>query len=479
MTYNLIRYSIRQQHLQNDLWRLLSELSGETVDLLLENLAFSVSNGFFGLAGEISDQLRSRAANLLDIEPKRRVCVEIEQMKRLFYMGYREPVLEAADRVLLEISRFRHKLDAQTVGLWEFEAIGFKAWLAKNPEDLESIIAQSEVIVANLSPSSTVRDILNGFLEGERGRLLALRGDREGAASSFKRGMDILRSGEHWRCLAHLEVYFVEHLVLLKDWKEAVRASTNFLNEALGFGLRSHLLLRIVLLLLKAPESYVPASYKRQLRFRCWILVHAMGLSQYHTVFPLLAEAREWIEHHAGSLLFEADSEAQVRHLLMSLDHAQMERVLAVYYSCLGYEAILLPEHEVVLDILAMRKDGGGIQQCIGIQVKHWTTKALYKEDIPDEVSFQTLKKRLRERPPHCLPSSFHWYCTSGVHATARELLELRIRNCFGESCDVYFSSLTEFTQILLHNLEWLSKIIFSIEIEGNYPSMRTADDVT
>ena len=245
--------------------------------------------------------------------------------------------------------------------------------------------------------------------------------------------------------------------------------------RALGFGLKSHLLLRIVLLLLRAPEVHTTDEQRRHLRFRCWVLVHAMGLSQLHIVFPLLVEARDLVAKHPGWSLFEVDLEAEAHRWLSRSRPREngtgSRRLLFLpRLRCHGPPGVLL-----ALDVLAVRWDKGGISQCIGIQVKHYHTRRLYKDGIPDEQTLDTLKGRLKERPPHYLPSSFHWHCTSGIHSDARELLEKRLHRCFGDSCGVYFTDLQELVQILVRNPQWLSRILFSVEIGAGYPSLEGA----
>ncbi len=475
MTVGLLRYSSVRLDLREELWRDLTVVNAKAVEISLDNLEAAVSNGFFGLAAEISDHLRSRAADLLKSNPIQLIRLEIEQMKRFSYMGYKEPTEEAADRALVEIRHPYESRDTRKLGVLEFEAVGYKAWLSEDQGELEFMLNRCSEITIQYDTSDEYRDILEGFLEGMRGRLEALRGNSLKTRLHFNNGIAILSRGSYERSIAHLEVLFAEHLGLLSEWEEAVRTAWGFLNRALGFGLKSHLLLRIVLLLLRAPEVHTTDEQRRHLRFRCWVLVHAMGLSQLHIVFPLLVEARDLVAKHPGWSLFEVDLEAEAHRWLSALDPERMEQALAVYYSCLGYDVTVLPEHELALDVLAVRWDKGGISQCIGIQVKHYHTRRLYKDGIPDEQTLDTLKGRLKERPPHYLPSSFHWHCTSGIHSDARELLEKRLHRCFGDSCGVYFTDLQELVQILVRNPQWLSRILFSVEIGAGYPSLEGA----
>ena len=61
----LLRYSSVRLDLREELWRDLTVVNAKAVEISLDNLEAAVSNGFFGLAAEISDHLRSRAADLL------------------------------------------------------------------------------------------------------------------------------------------------------------------------------------------------------------------------------------------------------------------------------------------------------------------------------------------------------------------------------------------------------------------------------
>ncbi len=76
----------------------LETLDDTSVDAVINELEYAVSQGHLGLAAELSDRLLADGAALLDRVPSRRIRVELERMKRLTYYGYKAPARDAAER---------------------------------------------------------------------------------------------------------------------------------------------------------------------------------------------------------------------------------------------------------------------------------------------------------------------------------------------------------------------------------------------
>jgi tetratricopeptide (TPR) repeat protein len=444
--------------LRDGIWQDLEEMDVPAVERLLDDLECAVSNGYFGVASEISDQLRSRAAHLLDTNPTWPIRLELELMKRLSYMNYRKPTIQVADTVLEAVDRAKNQIDPAEAGLWKFTVLGYKAWLETAPEGLSDILSKCATIVEHY-PENSYKTILQAFLYGLQGRLYALKKEEKEMVEAFERGIQLLtNSTEHrYRSLAHLQVRFAEHLASIGRWDRAIQEGETFLKRALEFGFKSHLRIRTTLFLLRAPQGMLTPESLHRHRVSCWVLAHAMGLSCANTVYPLLTEAAREISRWN---IFEMnlDLRAYLKDRLCAQEWDAMERVLRTFYHCEGFQVEDLPEGHEALEFLAIKYEHR-LPHCIGVQVKQWKDK-VYKDDVPRGSALKTLAAKLREKS-YPLPQTFHWYVASGIHQQADKELRDNIEFILGISCQFVWWNVDSFIdEILMSKPETISRIV-------------------
>lgn len=458
-----------QLSLHPHLWRELEEAGKADVENLLLDLEHAVSQGFFGLASEISDQLSTDYVEQLEAVPSRRVRLEVERMKRIAYMGYRLPALLACRRVLALIDRYRDGLPRGHAALWERTALGYESWTCESPSRLRELLAACESVHERLADQGVVLTEAQAFLAGLNGRLHTLQGEAEKACGAFEQGIEMLLDARCYRSWSHLQVLYAEHLVKLEDWQGALKAAWRFLDQAFRLQLRSHLLLRAVHLLLCAPKDLVDEAQRNQLRFRWEVLVHAMGISKSRTVFPLLDRAIEESKEVFGWDHFEFDLMAELSRWLKQLSPEGMELALAAYYRADGYQVVLFEPGTPALDVYAIRQFRDGTSHAVGVQVKHWQSRPLTIDRLPNEIDFEQVSRRIGEIPNGKLPNSLHWYCSSKISSPARQLLDTRAKACFGKSCQVVHTDLNGLVASLLLQPERLREIIFRVQVDGLY----------
>lgn len=442
-----------------EIWRTLSEKAEDSVDDHLAEIERAVSNGYFGVALMLSDHLRATAMSEMLLQPYRLVRLELEYMKRLYYMGYIIPFFRAADRVLECLDVYKHQITPHKEALARFIAIGYKIWLEPNPVKSEEWLCQCREIANSYPDIPPFKETRIGFQRGMEGRVWALKGSKTKSINKFEEGLRIMKSTP--RSQVHLQVLFAEHLAFLNEHKYSVSAARAVLNSALQHGLRSHLLLRAILLLLRAPEAYVGQTEHGQLQFRCWILINAIGLSQMETLYPVIDQAKHLLATNSQDpSLFQLERRSDLYRWLQCLNWRQMERAVGLYYWCQGYRVSTMPIGEEVFDLLA-EIETGGFKHSVAIQVKHWG-RPIKKDNFPRSGVLRNSLNAIKRRG-QVVPTHFHWYAGKGITKGADHDIREDLEVVFGRA-DFKVTTLDDFVNSLMSNPEWLKTIVFSID---------------
>ncbi len=443
-----------------DIWKDISQPTAGSLDTLLKSLEYAVSNGFFGLASMLSDHLRATSLHELDENPYQRVRLEIEYMKRMDYMGYDEPFFSAANSVLGLISDVSDQLEVDKETFAKFTVHGHCAW-RKEGFELEERINHCQNLVKNCTDESN-QTILRGFLFGLEGSQFALNKKKEKSIKRFKEGLKLLEDSP--RSQIHLQMHFSEHLEILKEWRQAIKVAEEILSTALSHvDLKSHLLLRVVLLLLRGPGELIEDQRKKQLQFSCWALIHSMGLARMETVSPLISQAAKQVDP-TGDVLFLHNNRSHVCEWLRSLNWRNMERVVGAYYKGLKYEVDHPGENREVFDLF-VKKEMDGNTISIAIQVKHWKTKLYRVGNVPRVDLIKKARETMDDENRKC-PQHFHWFVSRGHIDDAYSSLKATLELVFGHS-DLKMINLGEFGDMLMANPECLARVLLTTKSDG------------
>jgi hypothetical protein len=445
--------------LPEGLWSKFEEITPANVEELIGDLAISVSNGWMGVAAEISEHLQIAASDLLDEDPSLRLRVEIERLKRFSYMGFEETTKSASRRVLNLLQAFQDKLPREDRLQWESVAVSSVGWFLQDPVELQEIIKRCKDIDGRFATPSRVKDLCASFMHALEGRANALARNAPACHNSFKIATRSCRENHFWLPLAHINIHYAESLRLLNDWQNATKMAKDFLKDCCKDqrnSFRSHLMLRAILLLLQAPERYMSAADFEFNAHRYHMLVYAMGLEQSQTVYPLLEKAERLIALK-GSIartdLYHLFLPGPIVDRINAFDGPSLEKLVMSYYESNNFKVNDVAEALPAVDLVATKQDG--TQQVFAIQVKS-RRGVTGPDEIPNEVDFNDAKRLLREQYSVSDISCFHWHSSSKLQYRAEELLNMRVKNCFGSNCG---------TRIILND-ELVSNLLVGRQIE-------------
>jgi len=429
----------------------LEAITEENIEILIQELESSVSFGHFGLAAELSDRLLTDGVYLLDDTPGRRVRVELERVKRLCYCGYTKATIRAVERTLSALENTRTHIPEREFALWSYTALGYKAWVVESDEQLKGILLGCDAMIANISSADPLHTECLAFLHGIKGRYSCLCHRLEQTIQEFGHAISLVPGPRYVRSRLHLEVLYAEHLAALEQWGEALALAKRLIDYTLSLTIKTHLTLRTILLILRAPRDLIDPDELDLLRARAQLLVHAAGLSQSTRVSPLLAGAIGVMAANWGDSIYEYDIREGLERLLRALDWERMEVFVANFYRAKGYEVRELPKGSPAFDMIVQTRQEDGAFVCTAIQVKHWQSGSLTKSEIPGIEVFEQAQKYITEMElPQ--PQFLHWYCTSGIYHEALAKLKSHARHVFGVSCKVNEIGLQQFLTELLRN---------------------------
>lgn len=456
------RIQSRELNLPDDLWQAVDHISEGNIEDLISSLEISVSNGWLGVAAEISDLLE--ATNLLDTNPSWKIRTEIERVKRVYSLGFERTTIVLSNRILDFIQTSGAQLSKDDCLLWRSTAIGHLGWLVDSKKLLQDIAEESKTIIDGLSTSSLLKAERTSFLYALKGRLSLFNGNIKGIRSHFDKAVGICEKKQFFRSLAHIKTIYAEHLALSCDWESATRLARNLLFDASQMQIKTHLLFRAIILLLEAPREFVDEKEIRKIAFRYHILIYAMGLTQSQTLYPLLIRAKRVIPTINIIDIDKLDWRLELRRWISQLNWESVEKLLAAYYQSLGFVVSKLADDFPAFDLLATYRFPEGTQHVIAIQVKAWHVNRVNKENIPDIESFEIAKRKLQEYQISHI-SSVHWYILSGIHERAHSLLKKHVEMCFGSGCTIEITTgVDKLIDFLLDEPEVLKRIIFDDE---------------
>jgi hypothetical protein len=452
--------------LPEGLWKKFEEPSLRNVEELIKNLEIAVSNGWMGVAAEISEFLEVVASDLLDANPPLRLEVEIERLKRFAYMGFTEATKSAGERVLGFIEIYKDELDSDDKLVWESVAVTAPAWFIENPKELIEVIERCRKIDEQFPQAASLRNLCASFWFAIQGRYDALSGNVTGCRRNFKQATDLARKDNLQTPLAHLIIHYADSLAILNQWEEAARLANTFLLTANNIPqklFRSHLLLRAIILLLEAPENIVPLDEFKYDAFRYHILLYATGLAPSQTIYPLLEKARKIIDKKSAGLDIDyLDWREELYRQIKRLGSDDFERLIKFVYESLDYTVHDLPERFQAFDLIAVSNSSDQTQATVGIQVKANIVEAVGSKMIPEDVAFEDAKELMKKKYAISSLSEVYWYTIKKIDIDAERRLRLRVKREF--QCEVRTVDLDQLVNILLDKPDILRRIVFSSE---------------
>ena len=449
--------------LPTELWNNVEEINDENVEELVSSLQVSVSNGFMGVAAEISDFLE--ASNLLENKPSLKIAVELERMKRLYYMGFVQPTLSLSNKVIKLVNENKLVLTKEEVSFYKGIALGYTGWVSNDSNKLKEIIKDWQYSISDKTLSAE----RIGFTYALKGRYNFLLKKEENFHHWFNKAIEICNKNELWRSLAYIKIIYAEHLSELgnENWGKAIHQIENFITHSSLIGFNTHLLIRAIILYFKAPEQLINNKDINALAFRYHLLVYSMGLTQAQNLYPLLHRAKLNIPERNILDPYHYDLRSALRSWVNNLDWMGFEKLLILYYSCLGYDVPPpFPTKFPTFDFVASYDSIDGIgRNTSAIQAKHWKDK-LTKKKIPDTDAFELGLDEIN-KPPYNISeiSSVYWYLSSSIAKEAQTTLISRVKKTYGISCRVeIITGLDTIVDLLLNVPEILPRIVLSDE---------------
>lgn len=468
------RISSTSLELPNNLWENLENINKQNINALITCLQKSVSNGWMGVAAEISDNLE--AIGLLDTNPEWRLAIEIERVKRLYDLGFRVATVEACNRTLNYLEQYKGEIERDAFLLHKSTALGHSGWIEDNISKLSLLIQEDENIVAEFKNDKKLQDEGWAFILGLKGRLWFLKKDVKKFESNFREGIELCDKHGFIRSKAHLEIIYAEHLTHIDEkwaWDKAINIAVNFLSNANINQLKTHLLIRAVILMLEAFHNDIITDNKlfKKLAFKYDILTLAMGIGQSKALYPLLAKIESRIpkEHLVdfSNLNIREELTNWLKQANWKEHWESFEELMKVYYEIgYGFEKVVkLPKGFPVFDLVAS-KTVAGVQHTAAVQTKAYKEKHnMDRSKIPDLNVFREAKNLLRSNHSIDKLSSVHWYITSGISNTADKEIKERVQYFFGESCEVEIKAgVDELVDFLISEPKILARIYFSNE---------------
>jgi hypothetical protein len=448
--------------LPEGLWRYFEKVTPENLRELMACLELAVSNGWMGVAAEISEFIQLSEGDLLDNEPALRIRVEIERLKRFSYLGFEQATKSAGQRVLGFIEKYKNDLDAQDQLVWESVVVTSCAWFVTDPAELELLIEHCRKIDEMFVGVSTYKDLCASFMYALEGRHAALISNARRCERKFSKATELCSSHGLQTPLAHITMRHAESLVILHRWREATNLARNFLlssNDSPKRLFRSHLLLRAILILLEAPEDFVAPDEFKYNAFRYQILVYATGLAPSQTLYPLLERARTIVSRKSATFdIYHLDWREELVRQIKQLEDVDYERLIKFLYESLNYEVKYVPADFPAFDLIAISADSKLI---VGLQVKH-NTSELHSKHIPDDVAYDKAKELLEKVYNISRLDAICWYTINKLDVEAYARLKLRVKNSFGPNCQLETVELDELVNLLLDKPELLKRVVFS-----------------
>lgn len=450
--------------LPSELWSKIEQISEDNIDEIVSSLQIAVSNGFMGVAAEISDLLE--ASSFIDNKPAVKIAIELERMKRLYYMGFKQPTLRSSNKVIELVTNYESDLSKKEISFFKSVAHGYTGWLSNDSIELNKIISKSKYSNKN----NTLSNERDGFTSALKGHYYFLKKDEKNFHKYFIEAIEICENDKLLRSLAYIKIIYAEHLSELDnaDWKKSILQIEKFINRSPINGFHTHLLIRAIILYLKAPNGLKNNKDINAIAFRYHLLVYSMGLTPSQDLYPLLRNAKLNIPERNMLDPYQNDMRIALSSWIEKLEWKDFEKLLKTYYEFLGYKVEMLPDSFPVFDLIASCNSIDGIgHNTTAIQVKHWKN-TLYKKDLPESNDF---KKTLEELDNLNLNiselSSVYWYLTSSMHKEAKIALIDRVKLVYGSSCRIeIITGVNSIVELLLNVPEILPRIVLSDEWE-------------
>lgn len=161
-----------------------------------------------------------------------------------------------------------------------------------------------------------------------------------------------------------------------------------------------------------------------------------MGLEESETLYPLLVKAERLISKRGASAktdLYQLFMPGPIVERLNAFDGDSLEKVVTLYYRSMGFNVIPLGGSFPAIDLVVSSPDKVG--QTIAIQVK--SGRETQPKDLPHEGKFKSAKRHLIEDHSVTAISLFRWHSASKLQYSAKELLDIRVKACFGDECEI------------------------------------------
>ncbi len=447
------------------IWTRYESLALSDLPHLIRSLEQAVSLGYFGVAAELSDRLTHGAGIKIRKRPKLCIRLEVERMKRYSYMGYRKLTVATAKSLRILLQENCKKLSPAEFNLWLFTANGFEFWNSPIQRRLARLIDMNEKIVKEHACNRVVNIELESFSCAMRGRFHAINGESRLSKIEHLTAIDLADQHGLLRSQAHQEVLFVESLAINGNWPAVVEHGMHFLDRALMFDLRSHLLLRSIVLLLQAPDGALSEGARRDLVFKFVCLIYASGLSESKPMIPYVDKLLRDIDT-PDILRFDVmpyNVYNTLRTWLSSLGWRQFEKIVEIYYREMGYEVVVLPEGFPAFDLIAYKRDIDGTTISRAIQCKNWSGK-VRKSAVPGIETMDSALQMLKKMPQQPPPSTFILYAKSGATSQAVRACTVTLQKCMGDYAAAEVRDIDSITSGIVALGKDLLRIVFSVE---------------
>jgi len=226
---NLIRTKTSSHIIPDDLWQTLEDTKKSHIEELINNLERCVSNGWFGAAAELSDSLES--SSYIDIKPSWRIRVELERMKRYYYLGFKKRADIANIKVINLLNRFKKKCNKQDFVLWKSTVLGHQSLNSKTPKTVEKLNNICKIL-RNKTQEGDERNERTSFIKATEGHYWFLKNNKNTFQKAFEEAIKISEEKDRLRSYSYIKILYAERLVLFGDWKKAVQIINEFLLTA-------------------------------------------------------------------------------------------------------------------------------------------------------------------------------------------------------------------------------------------------------
>ncbi len=399
-----------------ELFPILENINKDNINKLLKSLETSVSNGWVGEASELSDSLLN--SSIVQNNPKILVNIHLERMKKYQYFQLLNLAKQTSLKVikLLEVNSSHFDKDTDTFDMWRFTATSQLGWNERDLLELKRIIEQGASISSQSSNNN--QKVMNAFLTGLTGRKFLMEGKILEGKTCFYNSISQLSEMQYFRAAAHLRVYFAECIFEYSSVQDSYQLALEILNENEIRMFKSHLVLRVFILLIKSNLTDSEKKQKHILNLQ--MLMYAMGLGQSQKVYPLVKSAFELIPNNKKIDFFKIDFRIWLDHTIRGMSWEEYESLIVRYYKDRRYSFVeKLPDNFPVFDILA-KGEYNGNELVTLIQTKHWKTKVTIN-DIPDGFRFEQAFEKLNKKYNISSIDFIKYYSLSGMTMDADE----------------------------------------------------------